>query len=74
MDDVSLTAFLKQNHMLTAVVFPSEAARCVPSSEVIPLVNFQGRDTNENTKRTADFFLRYINEMDNREAGKQILN
>jgi hypothetical protein len=73
MDVVSLTTFLKQNHILTAVVFPLEAARYVPASDVIPQVNFEGRDSNENTNtnRTADFFLKYINEMDQRTAGKQ---
>jgi hypothetical protein len=35
MDVVSLTTFLKQNHILTAVVFPLEAARYVPASAVI---------------------------------------
>ena len=48
MDVVSLTTFLKQNHVLTAIVFPMEAARYVPASDVIPQVNFEGRDSSEN--------------------------
>ena len=74
MDGVSLTTFLKQNHILTAMVFPSEAARYVPASDVIPQVNFEGRDSSENTNRTAEFFLKYINEMDQRTDGKHYLN
>ena len=71
MDVVSPTTFLKQNHVLTAIVFPMEAARYVPASDVIPQVNFEVRDSSENANRTADFFLKYLNEMDQRTAGKQ---
>lgn len=71
MDAVSLTTFLKHNHNLTAIVFPTEAERYVNAGEVIPQVIFEGRDSSENTKRTADFFIAYMNEMDSRTDGKQ---
>ena len=42
MDGVPLTTFLKQNHILTAMVFPTEAARYVPASDVISQLILKG--------------------------------
>ena len=62
MDDFSLTSFLRQNHLIEGIVFPTEDKRHISPTEVLDAVIFEKRDDNETNRSTAKQFIRFVTE------------
>jgi hypothetical protein len=72
MDEVSLTTFLIKCSSLSKLVFPEENERIIKAKEVINCMLFQEREESEANQLAADFFLRYIEEIDKKQEGTVI--
>ena len=74
MNKVSLTSFLKKCPALTKIVFPDEQQRLIEAQEVIECIIYEGKDDScEANNVAADFFVRYIREINQRQAGERII-
>ncbi|CAB4007014.1 E3 ubiquitin- ligase UPL2-like [Paramuricea clavata] len=67
MDEVSLTTFLIKCSSLSKLVFPEENERIIKAKEVINCLLFQEREESEANQLAADFFLRYIEEIEKKQ-------
>ncbi len=72
MNEVSLTSFLKKCPSLTKIVFPNEE-RFMEAEEVIDCIIYEGKDDSCEANVTADFFIRYIREINQRQGGESII-
>ena len=70
---MSLTSFLKKCPSLTKIVFPDEQQRFIEAEEVIDCIIYEGKDDSCEANVTADFFIRYIREINQRQGGESII-
>ena len=73
MNEVSLTSFLKKCPLLTKIVFPAEHQRFIEAEEVIRCITYEDEgDSYAANKVAGNFFIRYIQEVNQRHSGETI--
>lgn len=69
MEEVSLISFLKQVPLLKNIVFPMDKERHVLAATVLNVLQFEKKEECEKNKRTAEFLISYIKELELRHTG-----
>lgn len=72
MEEVSLISFLKRVPLLINALFPADNERHILAATVLNVMSFEDKETCTENKRTADFFVSYIKEIELRARGIQI--
>jgi hypothetical protein len=70
MEEVSLTSFFKRVPLLKNVVFPTDDERNILATTVLDVLVFENKEACEENKRTAEFLVSYIKEIELRATGK----
>ena len=73
MEQISLISFLKRVPLFKQTVFPMDAERYVLAEKVLDILTYENKDACEENKTTAEFFVRYIKEVELRTVGKDLL-
>lgn len=66
MDDLSLQKFLSSTPAVVPIIFPREAERRIIGIEMKNLVMYDGLEECEDNERVANFFIKYIDELESR--------
>jgi hypothetical protein len=72
MEAVSLSTFLKRVPLLKQIVFPTDEERNILAASVLDILTYEDKDGNEDNERTADYFVRYVKEIELRKDGENL--